>query len=122
MPVSKLVMCVPRCVGAEVRLSAVMPLVSVSLECHFGDDDLDAHLGEQHVDFVDDLADQPEVVDGPGHDDGVAAVIGQDGDEAAEIGGGARPRPNRERGLRGGAGRQGLGDGRARCLAGPGAR
>ena len=55
---------------------------------YLGDDDLDAHLGEQDVDFSDQFADQAKVVGVAGNDQRVAAILGDNGDGAAELIGG----------------------------------
>jgi len=55
------------------------------VERDLGDDHLDANLGEEDVDLVDEFADEADIVESAGDDDGVAAVVGEDGDEIAEF-------------------------------------
>ena len=57
------------------------------------DDDLDADLGEQHIEVGDDVLDQAHVVDGAGNHEGIAALVGHDGQDRAELLQGGRGGP-----------------------------
>ena len=57
-------------------------------EVDLGDDDLDAHLREQHVDLGHELVDEADIIHGTGDHDGIAALLGQNGEQRAELVGG----------------------------------
>lgn len=53
-----------------------------------GNDDLDAHLGEENVDLGHEIVDEPEVVQSAGHDNGIAPFLGQNREQRTELLGG----------------------------------
>ena len=52
---------------------------------HLRDDNFNADLGEDDVDFVGELLDETDVVKVAGNDDGVGPFLGKNGDVAAEL-------------------------------------
>ena len=73
-------------VGADREVESINATGALVRQRDLRNHHLDADLGEQDVDLVDDFADEADVVNGARDNDGVAAVIGQDGEQAAEIG------------------------------------
>jgi DNA-binding transcriptional LysR family regulator len=71
------------------RLSRELPELKLHLVVHEGD--FDARLGEDRIEFLDERGDDAQIVGRARDDDGIAAVVGCDRHERAELGGaGAR--------------------------------
>ncbi len=70
-------------------------------EGDLGDDHLDANLGEDDIDFINQFADETDVINGAADNNRIAALVGGDGEQAAKLGGGV--------GAQGGGGGRGSG-------------